>query len=77
MTTSPLYETDFYTWTQIQAQALRAKDWAVLDVEHLAEEIESLGRSERFAIERQMERLLCTCSSGAMTRPCGRAVAGD
>jgi len=58
MTTSPLYETDFYTWTQIQAQALRAKDWAVLDVEHLAEEIESLGRSERFAIERQMERLL-------------------
>ena len=52
------YHQDFYTWTQTQAQALRAKDWAALDIEHLAEEIDSLGRSERFAIERQMERLL-------------------
>ena len=52
------YDTDFYTWTQDQAQALRAKDLAALDLEHLAEEIDSLGRSDRDAIERQLVRLL-------------------
>jgi hypothetical protein len=56
--TTPDYETDFYAWTQAQAEALRAKDWAHLDTEPLAEEIESLGRSERYAIESHMERLL-------------------
>jgi hypothetical protein len=52
------YDTDFYTWTQTQAEALRAKDWAALDVGHLAEEIESLGQSDRYAIESQLVRLL-------------------
>lgn len=53
-----LYDADFYTWTQTQAAALRAKDWPALDVDHLAEEIESLGRSDRDAIESQLVRLL-------------------
>jgi hypothetical protein len=53
-----LYDTDFYTWTQTQAMALRTKDVAALDVENLAEEIESLGRSDRRAIAHQLERLL-------------------
>jgi uncharacterized protein DUF29 len=52
------YDDDFYAWTQTQAAALRAKDWAALDLEHLAEEIESLGQSDRYAIESQLERLL-------------------
>jgi hypothetical protein len=52
------YDTDFYTWTQGQAAALRAKDWTALDLEHLAEEIESVGRSDRDAIESQLVRLL-------------------
>jgi Domain of unknown function DUF29 len=52
------YDTDFYTWTQAQAQALRAKDWAALDVAHLAEEIEELGSNVEHAIESQLERLL-------------------
>jgi hypothetical protein len=37
------YDTDFYTWTPQQAQALRAKDFAALDLAHLAEEIDDLG----------------------------------
>jgi Domain of unknown function DUF29 len=45
-----LYETDFYQWTQTQAAALRHKDLAALDLDHLAEEIESLGASDRRAI---------------------------
>jgi hypothetical protein len=52
------YDTDFYTWTQTQAAALRAQEWKTLDLEHLAEEIESLGRSDRDAIESQLVRLL-------------------
>jgi hypothetical protein len=52
------YDDDFYAWTQTQAAALRAKDWAALDLEHLAEEIEDVGNSVRFAIESQMVRLL-------------------
>ncbi|HSF32563.1 MAG TPA: DUF29 domain-containing protein [Candidatus Tectomicrobia bacterium] len=56
--TTPAYETDFYTWTQTQAAALRAKDWAALDVEHLAEEIADLGQSIENATESHLERLL-------------------
>jgi hypothetical protein len=56
--TTPDYDTDFYGWTQAQAAALRAKDWAALDLEHLAEEIESVGRSDRFALESQLVRAL-------------------
>jgi hypothetical protein len=44
--TIPHYGTDFYTWTQSQAAALRAKDWAALDLEHLAEEIEDFCKSD-------------------------------
>ena len=40
------YEADFYTWTQEQGARLRAGDLAGLDLGNLAEEIESLGRSE-------------------------------
>jgi Domain of unknown function DUF29 len=56
--TTPNDEADFYQWTQAQAAALRAKDWGALDLENLAEEIESLGRSERRAITHQLERVL-------------------
>ena len=49
--TPPSYETDFYTWTKVQAAALRAKDWPMLDVANLAEEIESLGNEQAHAVE--------------------------
>lgn len=52
------YDTDFYRWTQTQATALRAKDFAALDLENLSEESESLGRSNRRAIVSHMERLM-------------------
>jgi hypothetical protein len=55
---STLYETDFYQWTQEQAKALRAKQLYALDFEHLAEEIEDLGRNVEHAIESHLERLL-------------------
>jgi hypothetical protein len=49
MTTSArptTYETDFYAWTQEQADLLRQGQIEGLDVENLAEEIESLGKRD-------------------------------
>jgi Domain of unknown function DUF29 len=56
--TTPDYDTDFYAWTQAQAAALRDGKWNTLDRANLAEEIESLGRSERYAIESHLQNLL-------------------
>lgn len=57
-----LYEADFLAWTEQQADALRraARERAnsPLDWENLAEEIESLGRSDRRAAESQIENIL-------------------
>jgi uncharacterized protein DUF29 len=56
--TTPDYDTDFYAWTQAQAAALRDGKWDALDRANLAEEIESLGRSERYAIESHLQNVL-------------------
>jgi len=53
-----LYETDFYDWTQQQAATLRARNISGLDFEHLIEEVESMGRSERRELECRLELLL-------------------
>lgn len=45
--TETLYETDFYAWTQHQAALLRAEEIETLDLANLAEEIESMGISQR------------------------------
>lgn len=42
-----LYEQDFVRWTEEQARAIREGRLDALDREHLAEEIESMGRSDR------------------------------
>jgi hypothetical protein len=47
----PLYDTDFYRWTQAQAEALRTNNLTALDLEHLAEEIADLGKRDRRAVE--------------------------
>jgi len=56
--TAPLYETDFYGWIQAQAAALRAGNFAHLDMENLIEEIESMGKSEKRELESRLEVLL-------------------
>jgi hypothetical protein len=58
--TGPDYDDDFYAWTQYQAEVLRrlrTRDNR-FDREHLAEEIEDLGKSERNAVRSHMERIL-------------------
>jgi len=41
-----LYEQDFYAWTQTTAALIRVGKWDDLDREALAEEAESLGKSQ-------------------------------
>ena len=43
----PMYETDFYAWTQAQAAAIRAGQWEAIDREHVAEEIGDLWHQDR------------------------------
>jgi len=60
--TRELYDRDFVRWTKDQAAALRRAKSAganlPLDWENLAEEIESLGKSQRAALRSQLRRIL-------------------
>ena len=55
---TPLYDEDFYRWTQHQAALLRAGKWQELDYANLAEEIESLGKWDKRDLEQRLEGLL-------------------
>ena len=46
-TRSPLYDSDFYAWSREQAELLRKGELAQADIEHIAEEIDSMGRTEK------------------------------
>lgn len=52
------YEQDYALWCAEQGALLRAGRLDALDRENLAEEIESLGRSDRRAIESRLKPLL-------------------
>ena len=53
-----LYEKDFYLWTQRMVEALRSRDFDALDLENLLDEVESLGRNDRHALESRLTVLL-------------------
>ena len=55
-----LYDRDFYAWTQEQAKALRTHFPGDnrIDVQHLAEEVEDLGKSELHAVESYIENVI-------------------
>lgn len=52
------YEEDFFAWTQDQAQLLREGKLSLVDAENVAEEIESMGRSDRRELESRFVVLL-------------------
>jgi hypothetical protein len=53
-----LYDQDFYAWTQQQAQLLKSGKFADVDLNHLIEEIESMGARERKELISRLEVLL-------------------
>lgn len=52
------YEDDVVLWAEEQAALLRAGETSALDLENLAEEIESLGRSEKRELDNRLTVLI-------------------
>ena len=55
---SPLYDRDFYAWSREQAELLRAGKLVEADIEHIAEEIDSMGRTEKRELISRLNVLL-------------------
>lgn len=53
-----LYERDFYSWSQLQAQLVREGRFSELDLENLIEEIEDMGNRYRDKLESHLKLLL-------------------
>ena len=53
-----LYEADTYAWSMQQAALLRAGRLSEADIENIAEEIESVGKSEKRELESRLKVLL-------------------
>jgi hypothetical protein len=51
------YDHDFYAWTQAQAAALRSARPNQFDWEHIAEELEAMGRSEWDQMESRVRQI--------------------
>src|SRR6266446_2052147 len=60
LSTASLYEEDFYAWTQQQAELLRRLPVVgnEIDLEHIAEEIEDLGRGDLRAAQSLCEHII-------------------
>ena len=52
------YDTDILAWSQEQARLLRAGRFDLVDIEHIAEEIEDVGKSEQRELASRMTVLL-------------------
>ena len=55
---STTYDTDFYAWASEQAALLRAGRLSDADIANIAEEIESMGRSEKRELVNRLSVLL-------------------
>ena len=58
MPKSGLYEQDFYAWANEQAALLRNGQLSAADIEHIAEEIESMGKTEKRELVSRLSVLL-------------------
>ena len=58
MAAAQLYDRDFFEWIQCNAALLRAGHFDQADIANIAEELESMGRSERNGLESRLEVLI-------------------
>jgi hypothetical protein len=54
----PDYDADGYGWAMAQAEAIRARDFDAIDWDNVAEEIETVGRSERATLRSALRVLM-------------------
>jgi hypothetical protein len=55
---SPLYERDFQLWLEAQAAHLRARQFALLDLENLVDEIETMAGNQRRELKHRLAVLI-------------------
>jgi hypothetical protein len=72
-TTKTLYDIDFAEWSSQTAELLRAGRIDEVDLANVAEEIESLGKRDRWAVHSQMLRRCCTRLDGGFSRSGARS----
>ena len=53
-----LYDEDFYSWAFQQAELLRAGQFSKMDIENVAEEMETLGRSEASSLQSSLRLII-------------------
>jgi hypothetical protein len=53
-----LYDVDFFEWTQQNAELLRRGCLDAADIEHIAEELEDMGKSNRREVRSFLRRLI-------------------
>lgn len=58
MSDNTLYDTDFYAWAKEQAALLRTGNLSAADIDHIAEEIESMGKTEKRELVSRLTVLL-------------------
>jgi hypothetical protein len=58
MSPAELYEEDFYEWTVRNAELLRSGRASEADLEHIAEEIEDMGKRERRELLSRLSTLM-------------------
>lgn len=58
MSNSTLYDQDFYAWANEQAALLRSGRLSEADIEHVAEEIETMGKTEKRELVSRLKILL-------------------
>lgn len=57
-TTQTLYDQDYYLWLRTTINQLRTGQFSAVDLDNLLEELETMGRSEKRAIESLLTKLL-------------------
>ncbi len=57
-TTQTLYDQDYYLWLRTTINQLRAGQFSDVDLDNLLEELETMGRREKRAIESLLIKLL-------------------
>ncbi|MBV5309199.1 DUF29 domain-containing protein [Chromatium okenii] len=55
---SMLYEKDYSAWAQRNAELLRSRNYAELDIEHLVEELSDMSKTERRELQSRLLTLL-------------------
>jgi hypothetical protein len=65
-----LYDSDFDLWIEQTIQQLKDRQFEQLDVEHLIEELQDLGKSEKRALESNINGFVGSFTQAQDTRRC-------